>query len=118
MKVVWTRMLRSAGLAAFAGVVLALALPGLNWWPLVLVFPALYLGSLRTPMRWWHAALLGWFAGMVHWMVASHWVIDVLAGFGGFSVIGAWGGLVVMGLFLGSTWIPVAVVTAAVSPRV
>ncbi|RLE26370.1 MAG: apolipoprotein N-acyltransferase [Acidobacteria bacterium] len=117
MKVVWASVLRSAGLAASAGVVLALALPGLNWWPLVFVFPALFLESLRMPMRWWHAAVLGWFAGMVHWIVASHWVVDVLAGFGGFPVLGAWGGLVVMGLFLGSTWIPVAVVMAVVAPR-
>lgn len=117
MNVVWASVLRSAGLAACAGVALALALPGLNVWPMVFVFPALFLESLRTPMRWWHAAVLGWFAGMVHWMVASHWVVDVLAGFGGFPVLGAWGGLVVMGLFLGSTWIPVAVVMAVVSPR-
>ncbi len=113
----WASVLRGAGLAAASGVVLALALPGLNWWPLVFVFPGLFLESLRTPLRWWHAALLGWFAGMVHWMVASSWVVEVLAGFGGFPILGAWGGLVVMGLFLGSTWIPVAVVTAAVSPR-
>ena len=117
MNVVWASVLRSAGLAACAGVALALALPGLNVWPMVFVFPALFLESLRTPMRWWHAAVLGWFAGMVHWMVASHWVVDVLAGFGGFPVLGAWGGLGVMGLFLGSTWIPVAVVMAVVSPR-
>ncbi len=117
MKVVWPSVLRSIGFAAGAGVVLALALPGLNWWPLIFMFPALFLESLRTPMRWWYAALLGWFAGMVHWMVASQWVVDVLAGFGGFSVVGAWGGLMVMGLFLGSTWIPVAVLTAVVSPR-
>lgn len=109
--------LRSAGLAAGAGIVLALALPGLNWWPLVFVFPALFLESLRPLKRMWHTALLGWFAGMVHWMVASHWVIDVLAGFGGFSILGAWGGLMVMGLFLGSTWIPVALLAAAVTPR-
>jgi len=117
LKVRWPSVLRSAGLAACAGLALALALPGLNWWPLVFLFPALFLESLRTPMRWWHAALLGLFAGMVHWMVASHWVVDVLAGFGGFPILGAWGGLVVMGLFLGSTWIPVAIVMAAVSPR-
>lgn len=109
--------LRSAGFAAGAGVVLALALPGLNWWPLVFVFPALFLESLRPLKRLWQTALLAWFAGMVHWMVASHWVIDVLAGFGGFSVLGAWGGLMVMGLFLGSTWIPVALLTVAATPR-
>lgn len=118
LEVVWPSVLRSAGLAACSGVALALALPGLNWWPLVFVFPALFLESLRTPMRRRHAAILGWFAGMVHWMVASYWVVDVLARFGGFPIVGAWGGLMVMGLFLGSTWIPVAVVTAAASPRV
>ncbi len=105
------------GFAAAAGIVLALALPGLNWWPLIFVFPALFLESLRTPMRWWWVAALGWFAGMVHWMVASHWVVDVLADFGGFPIAGAWGGLMVMGLFLGSTWIGVALLTAWFSPR-
>lgn len=113
----WKSGLRSAGCAAGAAVVLALALPGLNWWPLVFVFPALFLESLRVKHSILHTVLLGWFAGMVHWMVASHWVIDVLAGFGGFSVLGAWGGLTVMGLFLGSTWIPVFLITAAVTPR-
>lgn len=112
-----SRGLRVAGLAGCSGVVLALALPGLNWWPLVFLFPGLFLESLQKPMRWWQTLLLGWFAGMVHWMVASHWVVDVLAGFGGFPVVGAWGGLAVMGLFLGSTWIPVVVVTVAASPR-
>ena len=64
-----SRVWRAAGLAGFSGVVLALALPGLNWWPLVFVFPGLFLESLRTPMRWWHAAILGW---LCPWFTADY----------------------------------------------
>ncbi len=109
--------LGSIVLIGASGVVLALALPGPGWWPLVLLFPPLFLEGLRSSSRWWRAGLLGWFGGILHWMVSCHWVTDVLAGYGGFPVAGAWGGLLVMGIFLGSTWAPVAALTVIVSLR-
>lgn len=99
------------------GFLLALALPGAGWWPLVLLVPALVLEGVSTPRRWWQAAALGWCAGTVHWMTSGYWVYGVLEGHGGFSPPAAFGGLVVMGLVLGVTWVPVVLLTAAAAPK-
>ncbi len=64
--------LGSIVLIGASGVVLALALPGPGWWPLVLLFPPLFLEGLRSSSRWWRAGLLGWFGGILHWMVSCH----------------------------------------------
>ena len=45
---------------------LALALPGLHWWPLALAMPGLLLTAIDgAGVR--RALLIGWFGGVVHW---------------------------------------------------
>ncbi|MCD4748979.1 MAG: apolipoprotein N-acyltransferase [Thermoanaerobaculales bacterium] len=106
-----TSGVRSILLAVAAGLTLALAMPGPGWWPLLLVFPGLLLAALQPAKCWWHGALLAWLAGTVHWMVAVHWVVDVLSGYGGLPIVAAWGSLLLMGAILGSTWAAAGAVT-------
>ena len=75
-------------LAVLAGVVLALAMPGPGLWPLALLFPGLLLESLERSKGWWQPLLLGWAAGTVHWVVATHWVHEVMHHYGGLPWIG------------------------------
>jgi apolipoprotein N-acyltransferase len=91
-------------LAAAAGTVLALALPGLSWAPLLLLFPALWLELLERVARGRTALLLSWLAGTVHWAIASNWVVAVMHDFGGLPLLGALVCLLVMALILGFSW--------------
>jgi apolipoprotein N-acyltransferase len=100
-------------LAAAAGVALALALPGLRWWPLALLTPGLLLAAIRrSGVR--RAVLIGWFGGVVHWSIAVGWVMSVLHVYGGLPWIAAFGSVVLMAMILGAGWAAVAAATAAV----
>jgi apolipoprotein N-acyltransferase len=103
-------------LAALAGVCLALALPGLGWWPLLLLFPGLLLASLNDGCRGRTAFFRGWLAGTVHWLIATSWVFAVMHDYGGLPLVGALISLLVMGLYLGFTWALVTWLTAKVAP--
>ena len=91
-------------LAAASGLVLALGLPGLGWTPLVVLFPGLLLEAVGRSsgraMPW----LLGWFAGSVHWVVATNWVVPVMHDYGGLPRLAAIGCVVGMGAYLGLLW--------------
>ncbi len=91
-------------LAAASGAVFALALPGPGWVPLVLLFPGLLLEALeRLPSgrRGW---LIGWVAGVVHWVIAVNWVLPVMHHYGGLPLVAAIGSLAGMAVILGACW--------------
>lgn len=102
-------------LAAASGVALALALPGLAWWPLTVAAPALLLEALRDagPKR---ALALGWFAGAVHWAVAVSWVVPVMSHYGGLPGPLAVVALAFMGLVLGAFWAVPSLAAALARP--
>ena len=108
------------GLAAAAGGSLALALPGPGLTPLVLLFPALLLEALERSRGPWQAVLLGWLAGIVHWSVATSWVVPVMDHYGGLPAAVAVVCLLAMAAILGATWAVsgglVAVVPHAMRP--
>jgi apolipoprotein N-acyltransferase len=95
-------------LAALAGTVLALAMPGPGLWPLVVLFPGLLLESLERGDGRWRPWFLGWVAGSVHWFVATFWVFDVMHHYGGLPVPAATASLVGMALYLGIVWAVIA----------
>ena len=101
-------------LAILAGVTLALALPGPGLWPLALLFPGLLLESLERVKGRWRPWVLGWLAGTIHWVVATHWVHEVMHHYGGLPWLGALGALFGMGLILGTLWAVVVGATALV----
>jgi apolipoprotein N-acyltransferase len=103
-------------LAALSGIVLALAMPGPGLWPLMLVFPGLLLEALERGEGRWKPWLLGWLAGTVHWVVATHWVHEVMHHYGGLSWILAGAALVGMGAILATTWALIAGLTARIAP--
>ena len=101
-------------LAAASGLVLALGLPGPGWTPLVVLFPGLLLEAVGRSsgraMPW----LLGWFAGCVHWVVATNWVVPVMHHYGGLPRLAAIGCVVGMGAYLGLLWAIAAGVSSLV----
>jgi len=101
-------------LAAASGLVLALSLPGLGWTLLVVLFPGLLLEAIGRSsgraMPW----LLGWFAGCVHWVVVTNWVVPVMHHYGGLPRLAAIGCLVGMGAYLGLLWAIAAGVSSLV----
>jgi apolipoprotein N-acyltransferase len=103
-------------LAAASGLVLALGLPGPGWTVLVVLFPGLLLEAIGRSsgraMPW----ILGWFAGCVHWMVATNWVVPVMHHYGGLPRVFAAGCLIGMGAILGTLWALAAGITSLVSP--
>jgi apolipoprotein N-acyltransferase len=102
-------------LAAASGVVLALALPGPGMAPLLLLFPVLMLEALNRDHGRWRPWLLGFFAGWVHWMVATNWVLPVMHHYGGLPLAAAVLSLVGMAALLGLCW-AVAVGLSALAP--
>jgi len=103
-------------LAAAAGASLALALPGLHWWPLALLMPGLLLAAIEgAGIR--RAALVAWFGGIVHWSLTVGWVTSVLHVYGGMSWATSAGSVVLMAVILGAGWAVAAAVTAAVPAR-
>jgi apolipoprotein N-acyltransferase len=114
-KLTW-RAVRRWLLAALAGACLALALPGLCWWPLLLLFPCLLLASLNDGCGGRIAFFRGWLAGTVHWLIATSWVYAVMHDYGGLPVVAALICLLVMAIYLGFTWAVVTWVTSKVSP--
>lgn len=101
-------------LAALAGAVLALAMPGPGLWPLIVLFPGLLLEAIERVERWWRPWLLGWLAGIVHWVVATNWVFDVMHHYGGLPPAGALAAVVGLGIYLGFMWALAAGLTALV----
>ncbi len=91
-------------LAAGAGLVFALALPGAGWVPLVLLFPGLLLEAIEHSAGPWRAIGVAWLAGVVHWAVATGWVVPVMDHYGGLPLALAVVCLVAMAVILGSTW--------------
>ena len=101
-------------LAAGSGAAFALALPGAGWAPLVLLFPGLLLAAVdRSPGRWkpW---LVGWFAGIVHWLIAVNWVLPVMHHYGGLPLAAAAASLLGMAAILGVCWALAAGLTSLV----
>ncbi len=107
---------RAAVLAAAAGVVLALALPGAGLTPLILVFPGLMLESLEGAAGWRRGAWLGLVAGVAHWMTAANWVVPVMAHYGGLPLAAAVVCLGLMAALLGLCWAATAGLAVLVSP--
>ncbi len=103
-------------LAPLAGLVLAMAMPGLGLWPLVLLFPGLLLEALERSGGGWRPWLLGFTAGTVHWVVATHWVHEVMHHYGGLPWLGAAGAVLGMAAILATTWLVIAGVTALAPP--
>jgi len=103
-------------LAAASGLTLALALPGAGLWPLLLLFPGLLLEALGRATGRRQPWLLGWFAGVVHWVVATNWVVPVMHHYGGLRLILAAGCLLGMAAILGSLWAAAAGIASLVSP--
>jgi len=103
-------------LAAASGLALALGLPGPGWTPLVFLFPGLLLEAVGRSsgrsMPW----LLGWFAGCVHWVVATNWVVPVMHHYGGLPQLLAVVCLVGMGAYLGLLWALAAGVASLAPP--
>ena len=101
-------------LAAASGLTLALALPGLGLWPLLLLFPGLLLEALERGRGRWQPWLLGWLAGTVHWAVATNWVVPVMHHYGGLPLVLAVVCLLGMAMILGSLWALASGVTSMV----
>jgi apolipoprotein N-acyltransferase len=91
-------------LAAGSGLALALALPGAGLAPLVLVFPGLLLEALHRYGGGWRPWLLGLTAGLVHWLVATNWVLPVMRDYGGLPLIAATISLLGMAVLLAVCW--------------
>jgi len=95
--------LTRCGFAGGAGAALALALPGPALWPLVLAVPGLLARALAgahggTALR------IGWFGGLVQWLVAVPWVVIVLHRHGHLPLPLAVLALVLMAAILGLQW--------------
>ena len=95
--------LNAYGLAAGAGAALALALPGPALWPLVLVAPGLLQRAIGD-RRGWPAFRVGWFGGLVQWLVAVPWVVIVLSRHGHLPLPLAVVALLLMTAILGLQW--------------
>ena len=104
-------------LAAASGTAFALALPGAGWAPLVLLFPGLLLEALERSPGGRRPLLLGWFAGIVHWVIAVNWVLPVMDHYGGMPMVAAIGCLVGMAAILGTCWALAVWLTARVPGR-
>jgi apolipoprotein N-acyltransferase len=104
-------------LAAGSGAAFALALPGAGWAPLVLLFPGLLLEAIERSPGGRRSFLVGWFAGIVHWVIAVNWVLPVMDHYGGMPTVAALGCLVGMGAILGSCWALAAGLTSLVPGR-
>lgn len=100
-------------LAAAGGVCLAVALPGVHWWPLALLMPGLLLAAIEgAGVR--RAFLIGWFGGIIHWSVTVGWVTSVLHVYGGMPWVASAGSVLLMAVILGGGWAFAAAVTATV----
>jgi len=104
-------------LAAGSGAAFALALPGAGWRPLVLLFPGLLLEALERTPGGRRPLLVGWFAGIVHWVIAVNWVLPVMDHYGGMPMVAAVGCLVGMAAILGTCWAVAAWLTSRASSR-
>ena len=91
-------------LAAAAGTAMALAFPGVGWSPLILLVPGLLLEAVERTQPGWRPWIMGWFAGIVHWVVAVNWVLPVMHHYGGLPWIAALGSLIGMAMILGTFW--------------
>ncbi len=99
-----------------AGLALALAMPGPGLWPLALAAPGLLLEAIERSDRGWRPWLLGWLAGTVHWVIATHWVVGVMHDYGELPWLGAAASLVAMAVILSTTWAVIVGLTALVPP--
>jgi apolipoprotein N-acyltransferase len=104
----------AAACAAAAGIVLALALPAVSWWPLALLMPGLLLEAIGLSRSAWTAAGAGLVGGLVHWTVTVHWVVPVMADYGGLPIVLAVICLLLMAAALAVPWALVAAATYAV----
>ena len=97
-----------------AGTALALAFPGAGWSPLILLVPGLLLEAIERTKPGWRPWIIGWFAGIVHWMVAVNWVLPVMHHYGGLPWVAALGSLIGMAMILGIFWAAALGLTAMV----
>ena len=91
-------------MAAAAGVALALALPGAGIAPLVLAFPGLLLEAVRRAPSPRAAAAAACAGGVVHWCLATAWVVPVMRRYGGLPLAAAAGCLLGMAALLAAVW--------------
>ena len=103
-------------LAALAGLAFALAMPGPGLWPLALLAPGLLLEAVEGGDGRWRPWLLGWLAGVVHWAVATNWVLGVMHHYGGLALWAAALSLLAMAAILGAAWAVVTGLIARVGP--
>ncbi len=105
-------------LAAAAGTAMALAFPGAGWSPLILLAPGLLLEAIERTESGWRPWIMGWFAGIVHWVIAVNWVLPVMHHYGGLPWFAALGSLIGMGVILGAFWAAALGLTSLVPSRV
>ena len=70
-------MKRAAG-AAFAGLLIAAALPPLGWWPLAFVGVGLW-GGVLVDLKWKSRLGVGFIVGLAHFVVSLAWVPEFTA---------------------------------------
>ncbi len=98
------RLAGAAACAGLAGLALAFALPGPGVAPLVLLVPGLLLEAVRLAPTARGAVTAGWLGGVVHWAVATHWVLPVMRDYGGLPGVVALLCLLGMAAILATTW--------------
>lgn len=106
---------RSLGFGVGAGLTMALALPGLHLWPLILAVPALFRRAVGE-RQGWAAFRAGWVAGLAQWLAAIPWIVIVLHRYGNLWLPVALLGWVLMSAILGLLWGLAAAATARVAP--
>jgi len=94
---------------------MALALPGLHVWPLILAVPALFRRAVGE-RQGWAAFRVGWVAGLAQWLAAVPWIVIVLHRYGNLWLPVALLGWVLLSAILGLLWGLAAFATARVAP--
>jgi apolipoprotein N-acyltransferase len=84
--------------------------------PLVLLFPMLMLEALNRDLGRWRPWLLGFGAGVIHWVIATNWVLPVMHDYGGLPLPAAVLSLVGMAALLGLCWAVAVGLSALVPP--
>ncbi|PIE56865.1 MAG: apolipoprotein N-acyltransferase [Desulfobulbus propionicus] len=89
--------------AAASALLLALAMPGVSWWPLLFVglSPLLYC-TLYLPVR--ASALTGLCSGFVYYLTQLYWIVIVLGRYGGLPLFVSLPALLLLALYMALYW--------------